>query len=244
MRTQRMTIPIDGHHLAVQVTDDSSRTLIDPESAVAFHSASGASAETRHVYLRNSGLLDRMENRSATSVLEVGLGTGMGLLLTLDAALASETPLSYEAIENDWVDADILQQLDLDKQLVHSSLASRFIQWRESLGSPLTDGQYRWRADEHRSVTVHLCDALKWSPSEPRAFDVIYFDPFAPDVNAELWQPEFLAQMHDSLRSRGRLVTYCVNRKVRDAFTSVGFDVQRVRGPKGGKREVLVATKS
>ncbi len=50
--------------------------------------------------------------------------------------------------------------------------------------------------------------------------------------------------MHRALRTGGKLDSYCVNRRVRDDLALAGFEVDRVPGPPGGKREVLVATKT
>ena len=78
---KRTLIEIPGSFHVVQITDDDSRTLIDPVGEVAFHSGSGALAETRHVYLKNSGVSARLACGKNTSVLEIGLGTGLGMLL-------------------------------------------------------------------------------------------------------------------------------------------------------------------
>ena len=243
MPPPRKTIPIHDHHLVVQITDDQSRTLINPSSAVAYHSASGAIEETRHVYLGNSGVADRLSLGLATSVLEIGLGTGMSMLLTLDAALAAGTPMDFTAIESQWLAADVLRKLNLGEHLDDPSIATRFLQWRESLGQQLRQGAYRWQVGPEQRVTVHHQDAIGWEVGATSLYDAIYFDPFAPDATPELWRTEFLSSMHGLLQDGGRLVTYCVNRKVRDDFASVGFNVQRVPGPTGGKREVLIATK-
>jgi tRNA U34 5-methylaminomethyl-2-thiouridine-forming methyltransferase MnmC len=48
--------------------------------------------------------------------------------------------------------------------------------------------------------------------------------------------------MRSWLNADGRLVTYCVSRMVRERFREAGFDVHKLRGPCGGKREVLMAT--
>ena len=56
MAAERPVLKIAGTNQVVQITDDNSRTLMHPETGVAFHSASGALAETRHVYLHNSGV--------------------------------------------------------------------------------------------------------------------------------------------------------------------------------------------
>ncbi len=244
MSRPRTTLSIGHPTLVVQITDDESRTLVDPQTHVAYHSGSGAMAETRHVYLINSGVDQRLSDGTATSVLEIGLGTGMALLATLDAAIAVDTPLSYTALENQWLDAGILRQLNLDRLVMQKAIVAQFLAWRGSLETPVPSGSYAWQAGPQQSVTVHHEDASVWAAEASDVYDAIYFDPFAPEANPELWQPSLVARMHAMLADGGRLVTYCVNRRVRDVFASVGFDVKRVRGPLGGKREVMIATKT
>jgi tRNA U34 5-methylaminomethyl-2-thiouridine-forming methyltransferase MnmC len=241
MPIPRLTQPIAGSHLLVQVTDDHSRTLIDPVRQVAYHSASGAIAETRHVYLENSGVRGRLQAGAATRVLEIGLGTGMGLLLTLDAALAARAALTYTALEQDWLAAGVLRPLQLEQGLADGELADEFLRWRESLGPSAASGLHRWQAGPRQQVIVHHQDALQWQAADGECFDAIYFDPFAPQADAELWHPPFLARLRNWLSDDGRLVTYCVSRVIREAFTSVGFHVTRVPGPPAGKREVMIA---
>ena len=69
MPRKRQLLAIAGTRKVMQVTDDNSRTLIDPVTGVAFHSASGALAETRHVYLNNSGVKERLSQGDPTAVL-------------------------------------------------------------------------------------------------------------------------------------------------------------------------------
>jgi tRNA U34 5-methylaminomethyl-2-thiouridine-forming methyltransferase MnmC len=243
MPPPRKTFAVGHDNLIVQITDDDSRTLIDTKANVAYHSASGALAETRHVYLSNSGVADRLSSEIPTSVLEIGLGTGMGMLLTLDAALASKTSLDYTAIEYQWPNADVLRQLNLGDHMGDPSIVARFLDWRQLLGRAAPTGIYQWQGGPDQTVTIHHTDALTWEAGTTSVYDAIYFDPFAPDANPELWNPRFLSRMYGLLDDAGRLVTYCVNRQVREDFASVGFRVRRVRGPQGGKREVLIATK-
>jgi tRNA U34 5-methylaminomethyl-2-thiouridine-forming methyltransferase MnmC len=241
MRRRRPTTPIEGTRWSIQMTDDQSRTLIDPVTGVAFHSASGGFAETKHVYLDNSGVSERLRRRQTTAVLEVGLGLGMGLLATLDAAIVHCCELRYVAIENNWLPAEILQELKLDEFLTKPSLASDFCAWRASLGPELTAGRYQRAFGPLQDVTIEHCNAIDWHPQDETRFNAIYFDPFAPDVNPELWSTSFIKRMHAMLVPGGKLVTYCVNRKIRQTLADAGFTPQRVPGPIGGKREVMVA---
>ena len=75
---------------------------------------------------------------------------------------------------------------------------------------------------------------------QPEAYDLIYFDAFAPQAQPELWTEEVMARMYRSLRPEGTLVTYCAKGDVRRAMKAVGFVVEKLQGPPG-KREMIRA---
>jgi len=251
---ERETIPIAGRDdLVIQVTDDGSRTLVNPNDGLAFHSASGARTETEHVYLHNSGVSDRLAKGLKTRVLEIGLGTALGMLMTVDRAVTARCALHYHAWELKLLEADLFEMLNLGTSVKHSWLVESFVSWRKTLGNELAPGEYQWTIPARGSSThstdqivVILCvgDWLKSNVSGLAAVDAVYYDPFAPAANPELWQVASLARMRQLLTLDGRLTTYCVSREVRDRFSEAGFRVTKVRGPKGGKREVLIATPS
>tara|TARA_R110002073_G_scaffold133122_19_gene280301 strand:- start:9275 stop:10102 length:828 start_codon:yes stop_codon:yes gene_type:complete len=271
-RANRVRLPCQDPTLEIEVTDDGSRTLINKATGDSYHSSSGAISETRHVYLRNSGVQERLSSGQATRVLEIGLGTGMGMFLTVDHAIKHGTPLDYVALEYHWLSADVVRELAPESWVDNTAVVADYIRWRSSVPAPqlpsgqlpsgqLPSGQlpsghlpnsesaepklisgFCWHAGEHQVVQIQLVDALRWR-HEGESFDAIYFDPFAPDTNAELWQTPMLAVMYKLLNMDGRFVTYCVKREVRDRLKAVGFDVRKIRGPEGGKREVLVATR-
>ena len=243
MAAERPVLKIAGTNQVVQITDDNSRTLMHPETGVAFHSASGALAETRHVYLHNSGVQKRLENGGEAKVLEIGLGTGMGMLLTVNAAVSGQGRLEYHALESDWLCGEIVRELDLERHLSHPDVCEHYLAWRDQFGTDPKPGSYVWRFSPEISATVHHHDARIFSFPEPIQFDAIYFDPFAPAVNPELWSVEFLGSMKKLLIGGGHLVTYCVNRRVKDALLACGYEIRCLPGPVGGKREVMRATR-
>jgi tRNA U34 5-methylaminomethyl-2-thiouridine-forming methyltransferase MnmC len=240
---RREMLPTDHPRWQIQVTDDGSRTLASRDSRVAFHSGSGALTETRHVYLENSDVARRLSQQIETSVLEVGLGTAMGMLLTLAAPRAANTMLHYEAVELQWLPARLIRQLHPHDWVADEDLVEQFLSWRETLPEEPDEGTYRWNIDRYRQATVHVGRLENWTRPAGKPFDAVYFDPFAPDVSAQLWAEPILARMYSWLSPGGRLVSYCVRRQVRDLLRTVGFDVQSVPGPPRGKREVLVATR-
>ncbi len=243
MVPKRLLIEIPESSYVVQITDDGSRTLIDPASEVAFHSGSGALAETRHVYLKNSGVSERLACGKPTSVLEIGLGTGLGMLLTVEEAVGGSAPLEYHAIEIDWLPIEVLQHLRLQTVLGRPAIVDSYFTWRAGLGLMPTRGRHVWRFNEGTNVCIHHHDARGFEFRDDEKFDAIYFDPFAPNVNHELWTDAFLSRMYRTLRVGGHLVTYCVNRRVKDSLVACGFEVKCLPGPLAGKREVMRATR-
>lgn len=74
-----------------------------------------------------------------------------------------------------------------------------------------------------------------------RSFDAVYFDAFSPESTPELWTHEIFETMFRMLRPGGTLASYCVKSRVRQLLSQLGFVVERIPGPKAGKREVLRA---
>ena len=192
--------------------------------------------------MRFSGVQQRLQSGQPTSVLEIGLGTGLGMLMTVDAAITAATPLRFDSVEFNLLDRQVLSRLQLEDQLVHRWLVERFLDWRDTLGDPVAPGEHHWQVDNDFAVRLMVGDARTLTFEAKPTYHAIYFDPFAPSENPELWQREFLCKMRSLLHSDGVITTYCVSRAVRDNFASAGFAVRRVRGPAGGKREVLIAT--
>ncbi len=226
----------------ILTTDDGSRTLVETQSNDSFHSGCGALTETKHVYLKNSGVLERIQARRFTAILEVGVGTAMGLLCTLDAAISCDAPLAYVGLDTHWITAELLSQLTPHSWVQNASLITKYLEWRSSFPSEATDGDYIWQIDANKKVTIRVGNAIDWKPSNDDQFDAIYFDPFAPATAADLWDVTMLTKMRRVLNPGGRFVTYCVNRQVRNGLQEAGFKVTRVAGPVGGKREVLFAS--
>ncbi|MBK8949983.1 MAG: hypothetical protein IPM68_14365 [Flavobacteriales bacterium] len=74
--------------------------------------------------------------------------------------------------------------------------------------------------------------------TDTAAFDVVYFDAFAPRKQPELWTAEVFTRLFRALRPGGVLVTYSAKGEVRRTLEAVGFRVEKLTGPPG-KREML-----
>ncbi|TWU15819.1 tRNA (5-methylaminomethyl-2-thiouridine)(34)-methyltransferase MnmD [Allorhodopirellula heiligendammensis] len=233
----------------IETTDDGSRTLVRQDGDLSFHSGCGAAAECDHVYLHNGGF-NGPELHWPQSVLEIGFGTGLAMLRTVDRVVAAGRPLRYVALENTAVPTEVLRQLDLGRGLADPSLADCFLsRWDAILQSrpvrslPNRPYDANWRVDSDRWVQVIFAEATTWLDATRETFDAVYFDPFDPQSNPELWTEEVFNNLARCLRAGGRLVSYCVKGEIRRRMAATGFTVTRVPGPIGGKPEVLIATR-
>jgi tRNA U34 5-methylaminomethyl-2-thiouridine-forming methyltransferase MnmC len=221
-------------------TADGSKTFRSERYAQTFHSDKGAVTESKHVFLESSHAAPKLRAGESVSVLEVGFGTGLNFFLTADVALQYQANLTYKALEQTLLPAELIKQLGYEKQLEPNVLES-YLQYRESLPDEVSDGQYVFEKDTVR-LELSIGEATTQT-LDSNVFDAIYQDAFSPDANPELWSEGFFAKLYNALKPSGKLTTYSVKGEVRRTLQKVGFIVEKRPGPVGGKREMLVASK-
>ena len=75
-----------------------------------------------------------------------------------------------------------------------------------------------------------------------KSIDIIYYDAFSPETQPELWRDEIFKELFRALKPGGILVTYSSKGIVKRALRESGFEVKRLRGPKG-KKHIIRAEK-
>jgi tRNA U34 5-methylaminomethyl-2-thiouridine-forming methyltransferase MnmC len=240
----------------VRTTADGSRTLFDVEAGQTLHSEHGAVREARHVYLEASGVAARLARGRPTRVLEVGLGAGLNLLISADAAVAGGAELRYRALDRRLPSAEEVATLDLGRALGDPGLASR---WHELLR------ELRGQREDGAGPVVHgtlapgvalelaLGEATAGpdaAPSEAAAAllqagwaHAVYHDAFSPAATPELWSDVFLGACARCLAPGGVWVSYSVAGAVRRRLAGHGLRAEKRPGPPGGKREMLRAVR-
>ena len=201
-------------------TADGSFTLFIPEVQETYHSTHGAVQESMHVFIEN-GL--KACDKEMIRVLEVGLGTGLNAMLTLQHATQK---IDYCALEPYPLSKEILNELatsgsDKFEMKFHASNVGEWISIQENFSF------------------VRMEIGLEEFSSEEK-FDVIYYDAFGPRVEPGLWTLERMQQCFNLLNEGGVFVTYCAKGEVRRNLQAAGFVVERLAGPPG-KREMLRA---
>lgn len=221
-----------SHTILIQ-TNDGSNSLFQTEIGETYHSQFGAITESEHVFISN-GLLDLNNENPEINILEIGFGTALNALLTL-AGSKKNHRIHYTAIEKFPVQSELVMQLKYCERIDLQPFESAFLKMHNcDLGKevPITETFY---------LTKLQTDIESYSPQSEQ-FDLIYFDAFSPNVQAELWKTEIFRRMFFGLKHGGNLVTYCAKGIVKEAMREAGFVVKRLAGPPG-KRHMVKAIK-
>jgi len=217
-------------NIEVLITEDGSSSLRRKDLGEGYHSTFGAIAEGVHIFI-NAGLRN-IEKHSLINILEVGFGTGLNAILTLDYSNKENQNIYYETIEKYPLSKEIISQLNYGKvlSLEEEFLKIHSVSWNEN-------------AEINNLFSINKID----KPAEnlnykANFFDIIYFDAFAPQFEENLWQQKMFTKLYSSLKEGGLLVTYCCKGDVKRALKASGFQIEKLPGPKG-KREILRAKK-
>jgi tRNA U34 5-methylaminomethyl-2-thiouridine-forming methyltransferase MnmC len=212
-------------------TADGSSSLYVPELDEHYHSSHGAIQEARHVFIENGiRLIDSPKIR----VFELGFGTGLNALLTMDYAVSSGVTVDYTGIEAYPVALEMVQQLN----------------YLSHLERDFKTAFYQMHAEPwDKRVLIEPCfnftkihKRIEDYDPEESSFDLVYFDAFGFRAQSELWEKSILEKMAYILVEEGRLVTYAARGQFKRDLRSLGFEVLSLPGPPG-KREMTVAIK-
>ena len=216
----------------IQLTADGSHTLSIPEMNVTYHSHHGAIGESVHVYIE-AGLQPLLNHPSQTPIhiFEMGLGTGLNALLSLQKAMASKQPVNYMAVELYPLTETEIAHINYGHLLNAQDdfLAIHNCEW----GKEIQLNKFFTL----KKLRIELSNVMMTEPVH-----CIYFDAFSPTVQPELWTRELFEKMYKALAPGGILVTYCSKSEIRRNMTAAGFTVTKIPGP-WGKREMVRAQK-
>lgn len=219
--------------MSLFTTNDGSHSFYSEKFGVTYHSKFGAITESAHVFIA-AGLRYKAVIQREISILEAGFGTGLNAWMSRLEAEKRNLLVHYTGLE--------LYPLSPDEALS--------LNYAALLQAPERDADFQqmhqcaW--DARQVMSEHFTFEKKQSSIEsfelPEAFDLIYFDAFAPQAQEELWTEAVMSRMYRSLRPDGALVTYCAKGDVKRAMKQAGFVVERLQGPPG-KREMTRAVK-
>ena len=216
--------------IKIFITGDGSHSLINEALNETYHSKHGAVRESMHVFIEQglNYLIDKQKSQTV-SILEVGFGTGLNALLTLNEAIINKVLIAYTSLETFPIQEEIWITLNYPdpnhalKQL-HQAEWNKWVEINSNLNLM------------KRQKSLQEVELLS------QQFDLIYFDAFAPNKQPELWELEILGKVAKAMKPGGVFVTYCAKGQLKRDLKSLGLIVESLPGPPG-KREMVRALK-
>jgi len=208
--------------ICIETTADGSPTLFLPEMDEHYHSVHGAVQESRHVYIE-AGFNQCFKN--PVHVLELGMGAGLNVLLTAMEAERRGVQVRYTALEKYPLPEEIVGKLHYFAEKNEWFQKIHSMEWEKA--ATLTP---------FFTLQKICTDFRDFSFSEK--YDVVYYDAFAPDKQAEVWSQELFDHLFRAMHPAGFLTTYCAKGHIRRMMQQAGFVVERIAGA-AGKREML-----
>ena len=215
------------------VTGDGSHSLLNTTLNETYLSVHGALHESLHVFIKN-GLEYFIEtnSRNKISIFEVGFGTGLNALLTAGFVEEKNINVDYTSIEAFPLDHEVISKLNYAPSADQAQLFEKIhsAEWENSISIS-------------QAFSIHKTKTtLQKIDLSSSAFDVVYFDAFAPSKQPEMWEAQLLQKIFNAMKSPGVFVTYCAKGQLKRDLKSLGFDVQTLEGPPG-KKEMVRALK-
>lgn len=228
----------------IEQTEDGSATLFVPELDEHYHSVKGARTESQHIFI-DMGL--KASDAFYPRILEIGFGTGLNALLTLEDAQQDKRPVHYTGIELyplSWDEVDVLKYSEnpLFKEL-HTAVWEKDVNITPYFTLRKIQGDANSVISDKLLVISNESSTNHSSLITNNSFDLVYFDAFAPEKQPEMWNEELFRNLYVNMNVNGILTTYCAKGVIRRLLQTVGFKVERLAGPPGGKREILRALK-
>lgn len=212
MATHDQSEGLDWRETGVPV----SRRFDDP-----YFSLQGGLEETRHVFLKGSGLPDRFTE--GFRIAELGFGTGLNMLACLMswASTGRSGRIRFTSFEAYPLSAaEMARALSAFPEI--EDVARPFL-------AAWADGK-RQIALPGLDLTVIEGDARETLPVWQDQADAWFLDGFSPAKNPELWSDALMAEVFSHTAPGGTFATYSAAGHVRRALSDAGFAVERIPG--------------
>jgi len=215
----------------VVITSDGSTSIFLPDWNESYHSKHGAIQEANHVFIENG--FDKLKG-SSLQILEIGFGTGLNALLTLNKSIQQNKQVYYTGIEAYPVSDEIVNTLNYSELLEPDE--------KEPFFKKIHAAQWDHFVKIHPMFHLKKKNIFFHEIDDSNLYDIIYFDAFGFRVQPELWSEEIFKIMFNALKKDGLLLTYACRSPIKKTMETSGFTTEKLPGPPG-KREMLRATK-
>ena len=202
----------------VKTTGDNSRTLYIEELDECYHSHHGALQEAEHFFIKNG--LEKLDKKEI-NILQKFLQS-------------TDLKINYYSLEKYPISQEEAQNLDYGKLFENPVINEAYTEIHSCEWEKLVQIQPNFFLKKIKT------DFFELDKIELPEIDLVYYDCFGARVQPDLWEKPLFELVKTKMKKGGLLTTYSSKGSVRRALQELGFEVQKLDGPKG-KREMLNA---
>ena len=204
------------------ITADKTETFISPEFNESYHSHTGAVEEALKKYAEPCRIKE-LAKTGSIRILDMFFGMGYNSAMAIDVALQENSNCVIEVIGVEKDPAIVSKIQEVNPPI---NFFKHYKKLNEN-GLTFQEGNV--------TVTLLLGDAQEVTKSLKEShFDAIFYDPFSPKTQPEMWTPVLFSEMHRVIKDKGILSTYSCARMVRENMQKAGFMYDE--GPIVGRR--------
>ena len=219
----------------IKETSDGSKTLYVNSLDETYHSHHGAVQEAEHVFIKN-GL--KQLNLNEINILELGFGTGLNVLVTIDEYLKNGNiqKINYYTLEKYPINSTEISELNYSQHFSSEKMKNinekiHSCNWEESVEIIPNFFLNKINQDFFNLKTIDL-----------PPINLVYFDCFGARVQPDLWEEDLIKMVTDKINIGGLFTTYSSKGSVRRILLAQNMNVEKMQGPPG-KREMMIAWK-
>jgi len=219
----------------IKTTSDGSKTLYIKELDENYHSHHGALQEALHVFIDNGFILI---NNYEINILELGFGTGLNLLATINEFLKTDKNhiVNYFTLEKYPVNEDEVRELDYAEFFDFPKSKEIFEKIHSCQWGELVELLPNFNLQKVE------CDFYELENLVLPHINLVYFDCFGARVQPDLWEKPLVEMIAAKMETGGLLTTYSSKGSFRRNLTELNFRIEKKAGPPG-KREMINAFK-
>ena len=214
---------------ASPVCFDETGIPFDPDYGDSFYSRHGGLEETRVVFIDGCVVEERWQQKPIFIIAELGFGTGLNFLATLDRWTKRGT-------SSGWLHFISVEAMPMPKSAAAKALQA----WPTlaPLSAALLDqwpvrhyGNQRLFFDQQRAtLDLVIGDVGAVLPNQSFRADAWFLDGFSPAKNPAMWSSEVLSEVRRLSAPGAIAATYSAAAAVRAGLAEAGFDIERLAG--------------
>lgn len=196
------------------ITADQTESFLNEEVGETYHSQTGAVEEAFKKYAVPCKIKE-LAKTGKIRILDMFFGLGYNSAMAIDVALQENPDCEVEVI-------GIEYDLEIIKKIQEVNPPINFFQHYKKFN--LNNSENLQLKEGKVTVKILLGDARKTIKQlEDEFFDAIFYDPFSPKTDPEMWQVSLFQEMHRIMKKTATLATYSCARMVRENMSEAGL---------------------